>query len=153
MPRMHALMMRDFRHSGIGRRSTRIQMTSKRAMRCFRHSPVPRGEDERVLRCFGHERELSESASRIYKPYKVFGHRRNSITLSSRLDNSHTRSSSCSSKHPYHTQTRTQLKNTYDQQHVVLSVPEGRDQANSGRMLVSPGRSSDPLIVLIDFGD
>jgi hypothetical protein len=34
-------------------------MTSKRAMRCFRHSPY-RGADERVLRCFGHQRELSE---------------------------------------------------------------------------------------------
>jgi hypothetical protein len=65
-------------------------------MRCFRHSPY-RGADERLLRCFGHQRELSESTSRIYKPYKNFGHRRNSITLSSRLDNLHNRSSSCSS--------------------------------------------------------
>jgi hypothetical protein len=121
-------------------------------MRCFRHSPY-RGADERLLRCFGHQRELSESTSRIYKPYKNFGHRRNSITLSSRLDNLHNRSSSCSSttlttthqNPPSNTQT---LVNN-----VVLSIPEGRDQADSGRMLVSPGRSSDPLIILIDFGD
>jgi hypothetical protein len=51
---------------------------------------------------------------------------------------------------PLHTRTHYRThKHLFN--NVVLSIPEGRDQADSGRMLVSPGRSSDPLIILIDF--
>lgn len=129
----------------------RMQMTSKRVMRCFRHSPYRGGRVSEFCAVLAIKGNCPSRRVEYINPTRTLDIRRNSITtLSSRLDNSHNRSSSCSSKlitntHKPPPKTQTLFNN------VVLSIPEGRDQADSGRMLVSPGRSSDPLIILIDF--
>ena len=50
----------------------RMQMTSKRVMRCFRHSPYRGGTVSEFCAVLAIKEHFP---SRIYKPYKVFGYR------------------------------------------------------------------------------